>query len=72
MGNCTGYCTSCKEDQRYDNSQVRNSIKEKDFINVTPLLIDEILIKKHQIDNYSRRSVQSYVSIIRSFLRYAE
>lgn len=32
MGNCTGYCTSCKEEQRYDNSQVRNSIKEKDII----------------------------------------
>ena len=46
--------------------------KEKDFINVTPLLIDAIIIKKHQIDNYSRRSVQSYASIIRSFLRYAE
>jgi hypothetical protein len=33
MGNCTGYCTGCKEDgQRYDNNQVRNSYKEKDMI----------------------------------------
>lgn len=46
--------------------------KEQDFINVTPMIIDEIIIKKHQIDNYSRRSTQTYVSIIRSFLRYAE
>ncbi|HCJ1077175.1 TPA: tyrosine-type recombinase/integrase [Legionella pneumophila] len=46
--------------------------KEKDFRKITALLIDEIIIKKHQVDNYSRRSVQSYVSIIRSFLRYAE
>lgn len=37
MGNCTGYCTGCKEDgtttgARYDANQVRNSYKEKDMI----------------------------------------
>lgn len=37
MGNCTGYCTGCKEDGttaagRYDANQVRNSYKEKDMI----------------------------------------
>ena len=31
MGNCTSYCSgACKEEQRYDNSQVRGSIKDKD------------------------------------------
>ena len=30
MGNCTGYCTGCREEQRYDNNQVRGSIKDKD------------------------------------------
>ena len=31
MGNCTGYCTGCKDDgQRYDNNQIRSSYKEKD------------------------------------------
>ena len=33
MGNCTGYCTGCKEDgQRYDNNQVRGSIRDKEII----------------------------------------
>ncbi len=37
---------------------------------MTPLTIDEILIKKHDVDNYSRRSVQNYATVVRSFLRY--
>jgi site-specific recombinase XerD len=44
----------------------------KDFIDVIPLTIDEILTKKHEIDGHSRRTVQSYTSIIRSFVKYAE
>lgn len=41
------------------------------FINITPLNVDEIIIKKHEIDGYSRVSVQDYVSVLRSFLKYA-
>ena len=37
---------------------------------ITPLTIDEILIKKHDVDNHSRRSVQNYATVIRSFLKY--
>jgi integrase/recombinase XerD len=37
---------------------------------LTPLTIDEILIKKHDVDNYSRRSVQDYATVVRTFLRY--
>ena len=48
------------------------SICHKDFIHVTPLTIDEILVKKHDIDGHARRTVQSYTSIIRGFLKYAE
>ena len=44
----------------------------KDFIDVIPLTIDKILTKKHEIDGHSRRTVQSYTSIIRSFVKYAE
>ncbi len=33
MGNCTGYCTGCREDgQRFDNNQVRGSYRDKDYI----------------------------------------
>src|SRR3990167_401349 len=46
--------------------------KRKTFIELTPLMVDEVLGKKYHIDGYSRRGVQSYASIIRSFLRYAE
>ncbi len=46
--------------------------QQTSFIDVTPLLIDNILIKKHSIDGYCRRSVQGYATVIRSFLRYAE
>lgn len=46
--------------------------KKKSFIEMTPLVIDEILTKKYNVDGYSRRTVQSYASVIRSFLKYAE
>ena len=42
------------------------------FNEITLLLIDKILSNKYKIDGYSRRSIQSYASVIRSFLRYAE
>jgi hypothetical protein len=34
MGNCTGYCTACQPDGagKYDNNQVRNSIRDKDML----------------------------------------
>lgn len=42
------------------------------FTEITPLMVDKVLAKKHNIDGYSRRSIQSYASVIRSFLRYSE
>lgn len=42
------------------------------FAVILPSTIDEVLIRKHDRDGYSRRSVQSYASVVRSFLRYAE
>lgn len=47
-------------------------VKLQNFSEITPLTIDEVLVKKYDIDGYSRRTVQSYASVIRSFLRYAE
>jgi len=46
--------------------------KCKAFNKITLLLIDDVLNKKYKVDGYSRRSIQSYASVIRSFLRYAE
>ena len=42
------------------------------FSEITPLIVDEILIKKHDVDNCCRRTVQSYASVVRVFLRYLE
>lgn len=46
--------------------------KNKTLETVSPLDIDEALAKKHNLEGYSRRSVQNYASVIRSFLKYAE
>lgn len=46
--------------------------KRKSLETISPRTIDEVLTKKHHTDGYSRRSVQTYASIIRAFLRYAE
>lgn len=46
--------------------------QQKKFANITPLTIDNILIKKHNDDGCSRRYIQNYATVIRSFLRYAE
>ena len=32
MGNCTGYCSGCKDDSEQDKQQVRNSYYEKDLV----------------------------------------
>ena len=56
-------------------SQLRDfltNIKKKIFSELTSLILDELLVKKYNVDGYSRRTVQSYASVIRSFLRYAE
>jgi len=42
------------------------------FAAILPSTVDEVLIKKHDKDGLSRKSVQSYASVIRCFLRYAE
>lgn len=42
------------------------------FETILPSTIDEVLTKKYEQDGLSRRSVQSYASVVRSFLRYAE
>ena len=44
----------------------------KSFAAILPSTIDDLLTKKYEKDGLSRRSVQSYTSIVRSFLRYAE
>lgn len=46
--------------------------KKKSFAQITPIIVDNILIQKYSIDGYSRRTIQSYASVIRSFLRYIE
>lgn len=46
--------------------------KKKMLATITPLTVDEVLAKKYNNDGYSRRSVQYYASVIRSFLRYME
>ncbi len=42
------------------------------FSEITPLILDTILIKKYERDGYCRKTIQEYTSIVRSFLRYAE
>jgi integrase/recombinase XerD len=39
---------------------------------LNPVMIDELLIEKHDVNNYSRRSVQSYATVVRTFLRFSE
>lgn len=48
------------------------STRINDFAAILPDTIDEVLTKKYEQDGLSRRSVQSYASVVRSFLRYAE
>lgn len=48
------------------------SKKRKSLETISPRTIDEVLTKKHLTDGYCRRSVQTYASVIRTFLRYAE
>lgn len=78
------YVTYMREEQNLSENTIKSRIfqlqdflteisKEcKSFNEITLLLIDEMLTKKHKVDGYSRRSIQSYASVIRSFLRYAE
>lgn len=42
----------------------------KHFNDITPLIVDKFLIKKHDVDKRSRRTVQYYATAIRTFLRY--
>jgi integrase/recombinase XerD len=42
------------------------------FEAILPGTIDNVLTKKYETDGLSRRSVQSYASVVRSFLKYAE
>jgi len=44
----------------------------KDFKKLTPRIVDKVLIKKHDIDGCSRRTIQTYASGVRSFLKYTE
>ncbi len=39
---------------------------------LTPIMIDDNLIKKHYVDGWSRKTIQSYTSIIRVFIRFLE
>lgn len=51
---------------------VNISALQETFAAILPSTIDEVLTKKHDRDGLSRRSVQSYASVVRSFLKYAE
>lgn len=44
----------------------------KAFAAILPGTVDDVLTMKHDKDGLSRRSIQSYASVVRSFLRYAE
>ena len=44
----------------------------KSLKRLTPVMVDHILIKKHNINGWSRRTIQSYASIVRVFIRYVE
>ena len=46
--------------------------KKKTLASSSPVIIDEVLTEKYTADGYSRRSVQTYASSVRSFLRYVE
>jgi integrase/recombinase XerD len=46
--------------------------RQNELITLTPLIVDEIITNKHDIEHHSRRTVQSYAAVLRSFLRYAE
>lgn len=46
------------------------SEKKKILATISPLDIDEVLAKKHDVDGYSRRTVQTYASVIRSLLNF--
>lgn len=48
------------------------SSKEDSLMQLTPLIIDDLLIKKREMANYSRRTVQTYASVVRVFLKYLE
>lgn len=42
------------------------------FADILPRTIDQVLTKKYNKDGLSRRSIQTYASVVRTFLRYAE
>lgn len=47
-------------------------VEIQSFEGISPGTIDRVLTKKYDRDGYSRRSVQGYATVIRTFLRYAE
>lgn len=42
--------------------------KKQVFNEITSLIVDNVLAKKYNIDGYSRKTVQPYASVIRSFV----
>ncbi|MEG5073045.1 tyrosine-type recombinase/integrase [Microcoleus sp. B3-D2] len=54
------------------NFLINVSKQVETFAAILPNTIDEVLAKKHDKEGLSRRSIQSYASVVRSFLRYAE
>jgi integrase/recombinase XerD len=46
--------------------------KRKTLETISPRTIDEVLTKKYDADGYSRRTIQTYASVVRSFLKYTE
>lgn len=66
-----------EETIRARNFQLKNflkfiaeKIKSFDELNIS--ILDAVIVHKKNVDCYSRRSIQNYTSVMRSFIRYAE
>lgn len=73
MRNEKGLSEVTISDRIYRLNDFFNHVKQKKITlhNFTPIQIDKILSSKRDVDGYSRLSLRSYASVIRTFLRYA-
>lgn len=46
--------------------------KHKTFMEMTPSFLDDLITQEYHINKYSRITIRSYISNIRSFLRYGQ
>ncbi len=80
----TQYIVYMRTEQGLSESTIRGSFfqlkdfltniaeQKKNFADIIPLTIDNILIKKCDHNGYCRKSIQGYATVIRSFLKFAE